>query len=224
MVLTKAARSASTSRFPFAGRSAPIALASGVYPASEPSRLCGRLIEDIQAATLAARMDIQLPRRVTRFTWAAGLQPCLRRSSGAALSAMRAEFDLDLEAEITVECAPGQLADEMLAALIRAGVNRVSLGVQSFIDREAAVSGRLHNSATVERDLLRLRAAGIANLSMDLIAALRADLRLLGGVPGGADRLRRAPRSVYMLEVDEDSRLAASTGARSSLSCRPGSH
>ena len=184
--------------------------ASGVYPASEHERYVGRLIEDIQAASgWAARMDIQLPRRVDTVYLGGGTPTLLAPELLERLfAAMRAEFDLDLEAEITVECAPGQLADEMLAALIRAGVNRVSLGVQSFIDREAAVSGRLHNSATVERDLLRLRAAGIANLSMDLIAGLAGQTfasweesleALIGcGAPHA---------SVYMLEVDEDSRL-----------------
>ena len=184
--------------------------ASGVYPASEHERYVGRLIEDIQAASgWAARMDIQLPRRVDTVYLGGGTPTLLAPELLERLfAAMRAEFDLDPEAEITVECAPGQLADEMLAALIRAGVNRVSLGVQSFIDREAAVSGRLHNSATVERDLLRLRAAGIANLSMDLIAGLAGQTfasweesleALIGcGAPHA---------SVYMLEVDEDSRL-----------------
>jgi oxygen-independent coproporphyrinogen-3 oxidase len=87
-------------------------------------------------------------------------------------------------------------------------VNRVSLGVQSFIDREAQVSGRLHSRAVVEEDLRRLRWAGIANLNVDLIAGLagqtfaswEASLAALAdsGVPHA---------SVYMLEVDEDSRL-----------------
>ncbi len=75
---------------------------------------------------------------------------------------MRAEFLIDADAEITVECAPGQLADATLDAMAAAGVNRVSLGVQSFVDSEAHASGRLHNRATVEADFRRLRAAGIA--------------------------------------------------------------
>jgi len=110
--------------------------------------------------------------------------------------------------KITVECAPGQLAGGTLAALVAAGVNRVSLGVQSFIDNEAHSSGRLHNRATVADDLRRLRAAGIANLNVDLIAGLagqtfatwQESLEMLvdSGVPHA---------SVYMLEVDQDSRL-----------------
>ena len=79
---------------------------------------------------------------------------------------------LEPDAEITVECAPGQIADATLAALAQAGVNRVSLGVQSFIDREAQQSGRLHSRAIVLEDLKRLRAAGITNLNLDLIAGL----------------------------------------------------
>ena len=65
-------------------------------------------------------------------------------------AAMRAEFDLDADAEITMECAPGQFADATLEAMAAAGVNRVSLGVQSFVDSEAHASGRLHSRAMVE--------------------------------------------------------------------------
>ena len=72
-------------------------------------------------------------------------------------AAMRAEFDLEPDAEITVECAPGQIADATLEAMAAAGVNRVSLGVQSFVDREAQVSGRLHSRAMV-----RGRSAAVA--------------------------------------------------------------
>jgi oxygen-independent coproporphyrinogen-3 oxidase len=99
----------------------------------------------------------------------------------------------------------------MLEALVAAGVNRVSLGVQSFIDREAAVSGRLHNRAVVLADVMRLHAARISNLNVDLIAGLAGQtfasweesLMVMAaladaGVPHA---------SVYMLEVDQDSRL-----------------
>ena len=54
-------------------------------------------------------------------------------------------------AEITVECAPGTLTPAMIEALQRCRVNRVSLGVQSFVDLEAASVGRLHKRATVLR-------------------------------------------------------------------------
>ena len=184
--------------------------ASGVYPASEHARYVNRLIEDLRAAgKWAARMDVALPRRVDTVYLGGGTPSLLAPELLERLfAAMRAEFDLEPEAEITVECAPGQIADETLVALKAAGVNRVSLGVQSFIDREAATSGRLHSRATIKEDLRRLRGAGIANLSVDLIAGLAGQtfasweesLAVLvdSGVPHA---------SVYMLEVDEDSRL-----------------
>ena len=123
-------------------------------------------------------------------------------------AALRQEFEIDPAAEITVECAPGALAPEMLQALVRAGVNRVSLGVQSFVDAEAAAVGRLHTRAVVLDDISRLRAAGITNINVDLIAGLphqtaaswqrSVDETIATGVPHA---------SIYMLEVDQDSRL-----------------
>jgi oxygen-independent coproporphyrinogen-3 oxidase len=184
--------------------------ASGVYPATEHARYVDRLIEDLRAAGgWAARMDAFLPRRVDTVYLGGGTPTLLAPELLARLfAAMRTEFDLEPDAEITVECAPGQLADETLEALVRAGVNRISLGVQSFIDREAATSGRLHNRATVERDLRRLRSAGIANLNVDLIAGLAGqtfaswEQSLAALIDSGVPHA-----SVYMLEVDEDSRL-----------------
>lgn len=117
-------------------------------------------------------------------------------------------FDLARDAEITVECAPGTLAPEATDLLVRCGVNRVSLGVQSFVDREAASVGRLHTRAIVLDDIARLRAAGITNINVDLIAGLphqsaeswheSLDALIQSGAPHA---------SIYMLEVDEDSRL-----------------
>jgi putative oxygen-independent coproporphyrinogen III oxidase len=184
--------------------------ASGVYPASRHAQYVDRLIEDLRgAAAWATQRSVDLPRGVDTVYLGGGtpslLEPELLTSLFAAL---RDSFDLDADAEITVECAPGQLADPTLTAMAAAGVNRVSLGVQSFVDREAQVSGRLHTRAIVEQDLRRLRAAGIANLNVDLIAGLAGqtpaswdeslDVLLDADVPHA---------SVYMLEIDEESRL-----------------
>jgi oxygen-independent coproporphyrinogen-3 oxidase len=59
------------------------------------------------------------------------------------------KFTVQRDAEVTVECAPGTLNPAMIEALQRCGANRVSLGVQSFVDAEAASVGRLHKRATV---------------------------------------------------------------------------
>src|SRR5580704_10353353 len=79
-------------------------------------------------------------------------------------------FEVHPGAEVTVECAPGTLTPLVIEALQGCSVNRVSLGVQSFVDREAAAVGRLHTRAVVQEDVARLRAAGITNINIDLIA------------------------------------------------------
>jgi len=121
---------------------------------------------------------------------------------------VRQNFRVVPESEITVECAPGTLTPAVVETLLRCGVNRVSLGVQSFVDREAASVGRLHKRETVVDDIVRLRRDGISNINVDLIAGLphqtaeswkeSLELVIALGVPHV---------SVYMLEVDEDSRL-----------------
>jgi oxygen-independent coproporphyrinogen III oxidase len=118
------------------------------------------------------------------------------------------KFVVRSDAEITVECAPGTLSPPMIEALQRCGVNRVSLGVQSFVDIEAASVGRLHQRVTVLEDIARLRAAGIENINVDLIAGLPHqtveswEFSVAQTIATGAPHV-----SVYMLEVDEDSRL-----------------
>jgi oxygen-independent coproporphyrinogen-3 oxidase len=184
--------------------------ASGVYPASEHARYVDRLVEDIRGAERwAAQVGVELPRVLDTIYLGGGTPSLLAQELLTKLfDAIRTQFKVEADAEITVECAPGQLADETLGAFAALGVNRVSLGVQSFIDREAKVSGRLHNRAHVLEDLQRLSAAGITNLNVDLIAGLAGqtfdswDESLAVLVESGVPHA-----SVYMLEVDEDSRL-----------------
>jgi len=121
---------------------------------------------------------------------------------------IRQIFAVQQDAEITVECAPGTLSGQMLDALVQCGVNRVSLGVQSFIDKEAASVGRLHKCQTVVDDLARLRAAGVANINVDLIAGLPHQNQESWNESLGQLLATGVPHaSVYMLEVDEGSRL-----------------
>jgi oxygen-independent coproporphyrinogen-3 oxidase len=184
--------------------------ASGVYPAADHERYVQRVIDDMTAAPMwAAEIEADLPRRVDTVYLGGGTPSLLAPDLLLKLfAALRAQFQVDTDAEITVECAPGQLAHATPDALAEAGVNRVSLGVQSFVDDEAHASGRLHDRATVENDLLRLRAAGITNLNVDLIAGLAG--QTLASWEESLEALIRSGvghASVYMLEVDEDSRL-----------------
>jgi oxygen-independent coproporphyrinogen-3 oxidase len=122
--------------------------------------------------------------------------------------AVRANFEVARNAEITVECAPGTITDEVLEALLHCGVNRVSLGVQSFVDKECSSVGRLHTREVTLSDIARLRASGIGNISLDLIAGLPHQTEESWTLSLSETLATGVPHvSVYMLEVDEDSRL-----------------
>jgi oxygen-independent coproporphyrinogen-3 oxidase len=121
---------------------------------------------------------------------------------------IRQNFDVMAGAEITVECAPGTLSPPVLDMLANCGVNRISLGVQSFVEIESASVGRLHKRATVIDDVMRLRSSGIQNINVDLIAGLPHQNR--ASWEQSLDdliSLATPHASIYMLEVDEDSRL-----------------
>jgi len=122
--------------------------------------------------------------------------------------AISQNFEVQSGSEITVECAPGTLFPLVIEALQRCGVNRVSLGVQSFVDQEAASVGRLHNRKTVLDDISNLRAAGISNINIDLIAGLPHQTSESWAFSVDHTITSQVPHaSVYILERDEDSRL-----------------
>lgn len=119
-------------------------------------------------------------------------------------------FDVVPNAEITVECAPGTLTPAILESFKKVGVNRVSLGIQSFVDQEARSVGRLHNRETTLDDIENLRKAGITNINVDLIAGLPHQTAESWEFSVNETIACGAPHaSVYMLEVDEDSRLGS---------------
>ena len=112
--------------------------------------------------------------------------------------------------EATMEAAPGSITPEKAAAWARAGINRVSLGVQSFVAPELARTGRKHTAEIVEREIALLRSMGLDNFNIDLIAGLPGQtLESWNHSLEWVERLNAPHVSVYMLEVDEDSRLGA---------------
>jgi oxygen-independent coproporphyrinogen III oxidase len=184
--------------------------ASDVFSRAVFERYVDRVCGDIANSPQVAReMGGQIEREVDSIYLGGGTPTVLEAGQLERIfAAVRAQFDVRADAEVTVECAPGTLAPNVIEGLLACGVNRVSLGVQSFVDQEAAAVGRLHKRATVLDDIARLRAAGITNINVDLIAGLphqtaeswqqSLDEMLATGA---------SHASVYMLEVDEDSRL-----------------
>lgn len=110
--------------------------------------------------------------------------------------------------EATIEAAPGSLTAALVAGWRAAGLNRISLGVQSFAGAELRRTGRKHTAAIVEADVALLREHGFGNISIDLIAGLpgQSEAGWLTSLEWTA-RLGVPHVSVYMLEVDKDSRL-----------------
>ena len=184
--------------------------ATGVVSRAMYARYVDRVCADMAAAEATAlAVDGRFERRVDSVFLGGGTPTILEPSDLERMFlALRENFEVVPEAEITVECAPGTLTPTMVDVLVGCGVNRVSLGVQSWVDSEAAVVGRLHTRARVLEDIAALRAAEIVDINVDLIAGLpyqtpeswaySVSETIACGVPHA---------SVYMLEVDEDSRL-----------------
>src|SRR5579871_557257 len=184
--------------------------ASDVFSRAMFERYVDRMCAEIaQAPESAARIGGRIESEIDSIYLGGGTPTVLDDSQLKRIFlATRQQFEVTPGAEITVECAPGTLTAERLNTLVSCGVNRVSLGVQSFVDREAAAVGRLHKRSTVLDDIERLRAAGITNINIDLIAGLPHQTTeswqesLAETIASGVPHV-----SVYMLEVDEDSRL-----------------
>ncbi|MGC0776213.1 MAG: radical SAM family heme chaperone HemW [Candidatus Acidiferrum sp.] len=123
------------------------------------------------------------------------------------LRALRETFACVWE-EVTLEADPETIEAEKAAQWVAAGIDRISLGTQSFVDGELKAAGRLHRREDIYRAVPILRDAGIRNISFDLIAGLPKQSR--ESWRRSLDELvALSPEhvSVYMMEIDEGSRL-----------------
>jgi oxygen-independent coproporphyrinogen-3 oxidase len=171
--------------------------ASGVFP---------RELESLYTAAILGEL------RATRWPWTpetvylGGGTPS--QMEIGPLAALLAEIPGREWTEATMEAAPGSITREKAEAWRAAGINRVSLGVQSFIAKELSRTGRKHTAETVAADVATLRDAGISNISLDLIAGLPFQTRESWNESlDWIERLGAPHVSVYMLEVDDDSNL-----------------
>jgi oxygen-independent coproporphyrinogen-3 oxidase len=184
--------------------------ASNVFPASYHDRYISRIENDLSSIRKRAKQwGAILPQAVDSIYFGGGTPSLLSPAMFRRLfTTVRREFAVLPTAEVTVECAPGQIEPAVLEALAECGVTRVSFGVQSFVDSEAKAIGRLHNRAVALEDIRRVQAAGIGDVSVDLIAGLPGQTldswyESLGVLAdSGVDHA-----SIYMLEVDDESRL-----------------
>ncbi|MGN0180987.1 MAG: radical SAM family heme chaperone HemW [Candidatus Ornithomonoglobus sp.] len=87
-------------------------------------------------------------------------------------AAVRDNFNISKDYEWTAEANPGTLTDEKIQAMLDGGINRMSLGVQSFNDKELKAAGRIHTAQTAYDTALKLNNAGFCNISIDLMESL----------------------------------------------------
>jgi oxygen-independent coproporphyrinogen-3 oxidase len=171
--------------------------ASGVFPRELESRYMDAMLAEL---------------RNTEWPWTpetvylGGGTPS--QMEAEALTALLAAIPGRAWAEATMEAAPGSMTREKVEAWRHAGINRVSLGVQSFVTKELSRTGRKHTWSTVVDDLAILRDRGIANINVDLIAGLPFQTRASWSESlDWIERIGVPHVSVYMLEVDDDSNL-----------------
>jgi oxygen-independent coproporphyrinogen-3 oxidase len=184
--------------------------ASGVFSAGQMGRYVERVAADMEWLRVHANnLGAEIPETVDSIYLGGGTPSLLPPDELKKLFfTVRQGFKILPKAEITVECAPGTLTDQIIHTLVTRGVNRVSLGVQSFVDKEAASVARLHTREKTLSDIERLRKAGISNINVDLIAGLPHQTRESWEYSLEQAIATEVPHvSIYMLEVDEDSRL-----------------
>lgn len=95
----------------------------------------------------------------------------------ALIAGSKDRLALSADPEITLECNPGTLSFERLFAYRRAGINRISIGVQSFRDGPLAAIGRIHSGADALSAFDAARSAGFENINLDLMFGLPEDTR-----------------------------------------------
>jgi oxygen-independent coproporphyrinogen-3 oxidase len=118
------------------------------------------------------------------------------------LEACRGSFSVVDDHEITLEANPETVTPASLAGYCRVGVNRISFGVQTFDDKELRRLGRLHSADTARQALAMARAAGVTNVSLDLMMWLPEQTvdRWLSSVDALIAE-RPAHASLYLLEI-----------------------
>ena len=168
-----------------------------------------RIIREIKAAAseYGVLPDGSGPRRADSIFIGGGTPSLLEPEQVSdILSALRAGFGITPDAEISMEANPGTLGQDgaRLSGFLAAGINRLSIGVQSFDDRVLRTLGRIHNAEEAERTFRAAREAGFDNINIDLMFGIP------GQTAGQWDRtLRKAAEldpehfSFYSLQLEE---------------------
>ena len=186
---------------------------SRVAPVDVYDDYCGALCAEIDQLNQfyeAAGIDWSAFAATVDTVYIGGGTPSLLGSARLSkiIKRLYRHFRFASHVEFTLEFTPGSADSYFLKHAREAGINRLSIGAQSFTDAELRSVGRLHSAEDARQAVKVARGQGFTNVSLDLIAGLphqteeswQATLR-------SAMELRPEHISVYLLEVDEKSRL-----------------
>ena len=140
------------------------------------SKLAGGFDEQRYIKALIADLETELPNiwgRQVHSIFIGGGTPSLLSAAGMdqLLGAARARIHLEPDAEITMEANPGSVEAEKFAGFAKAGINRVSLGIQSFQDQQLKALGRIHNGVEAKR-AVEIALSNFKSVNVDLMYGL----------------------------------------------------
>ena len=177
-------------------------------------RAPARIAEQVYVDALLADLDAELaadPAPAIASVFIGGGTPSLFGGAAIArlLDGIAARVSFEPDAEVTLEANPGSAEQARFAAYRAAGVNRLSLGIQSFDDRALAAIGRVHDGQAARRAVAAARAAGFDNLNLDLMFGLPA-IAPAGALDDLRTALALAPEhlSWYQLTLEEGTAFA----------------
>jgi oxygen-independent coproporphyrinogen-3 oxidase len=152
----------------------------------DSTSLAGGFDEQRYLNALITDLETELPNiwgRQVHSIFIGGGTPSLLSAAGMdqLLCAVRARVNLEPDAEITMEANPGSVEADKLAGFAKAGINRVSLGIQSFQDEQLKALGRIHNGAEAKRAV---------QIALDHFQSVNLDL--MYGLPNQSLELARA--------------------------------
>lgn len=184
---------------------------AGILPLREP--YVRALLKEIELAGEMARLADGSPRRSRTIFFGGGTPSLLSVEQVArVLAASRTAFAVDEEAEITLEANPGTLSLERLQGLRAAGVNRLSLGSQSFDADLLRALGRIHSPQEITQAVLFARQAGFTSLNLDFMFGLPDQtMRQWQDTLDEALALRPEHLSLYSLIIEEGTPFATWT-------------
>lgn len=180
--------------------------ATGGYESELARRYTAAVREEITRADVS---NNPMMRRVDTIYFGGGTPTTLTAGQISSLiETCRLRFDVAPDSEITAEANPGSISQNYLEELRSAGLNRLSFGVQSFDDDELRMIGRTHSAEEAREAVRTARAAGFANVSIDLIAGL-PEQKMETWRRNLEEAFALAPDhlSVYLLELYKDAPL-----------------